>query len=63
MTLDYVLVTAIIGALYLAVKQFLPDFPISDVVFQTVILYLLAKIGVTVVGSPAAAIRRLFAKG
>jgi hypothetical protein len=63
MTLDYVLVTAIIGALYLAVKQFLPDFPISDVVFQTVILYLLAKIGVVIVGKPAEAIRKFFAKG
>lgn len=63
MTIEYVLVTAIIGALYLAVKQWLPDFPVSDVVFQTIILYLLAKIGVTVVGKPAEAVRRFFAKG
>ena len=62
MTIDYILVTAIIGALYLAVKQWLPDFPVSDVVFQTIILYLLAKIGVIVVGKPAAYIRNLFAK-
>ena len=62
MSIDYILVTAIIGALYLAVKQWLPDFPVSDVVFQTIILYLLAKIGVIVVGKPAAYIRNLFAK-
>jgi hypothetical protein len=62
MTIEYVLVTAIVSALYLLVKNYLPDFPVSDVVFQTVILYLLAKIGVTVVGSPAAAIRRMFGK-
>jgi len=62
MTIDYVLVTAIIGALYLAVKQFLPDFPVTDVVFQTVLLYLLAKIGVNVVGKPAAWIRKKIVK-
>jgi len=63
MTVDYLLASAIIGALYLAVKQFLPDFPLSDVAFQTIALYVLIKIGVTVVGAPAAAIRRMFAKG
>ena len=63
MSIDYILVTAIIGALYLAVKQWLPDFPVSDVVFQTIILYLLAKIGVIVVNKPAAYIRSLFSKG
>jgi hypothetical protein len=63
MTVDYVLVTAIIGALYLGIKQFAPDLPISDQVFQTVLLYLLAKIGVTVANKPAEAIRNFFAKG
>jgi len=63
MSIEYTIVAAVVSAAYLIVKQYLPDFPVSDVVFQTVILYLLAKIGVTVVGSPAAAIRRLFAKG
>jgi hypothetical protein len=63
MSIEYAIVAAVVGALYLIVKQLLPDFPVSDVVFQTVILYLLAKIGVNVVGAPAAAIRNFFAKG
>jgi hypothetical protein len=60
--IEYAIVTAIVGALYLAVKQWLPDFPVSDVVFQTVILYLLAMFGVEVVGKPADVLRGLFGK-
>lgn len=63
MSIEYTIVAAVVSAAYLIVKQYLPDFPVSDVVFQTVILYLLAKIGVTVVGKPAEAIRKFFAKG
>lgn len=62
MKIEYAIVTAIVGALYLAVKQWLPDFPVSDVVFQTVILYLLAMFGVEVVGKPADVLRGLFGK-
>ena len=61
MTIEYSIITAVVAALFLIVKQWLPDFP--DVAFQTVILYLLAKIGVTVVGAPAAWIRGLLRKG
>ena len=64
MKIEYAIVAAFVGGVYLVLKNWLPDFPVSDVVFQTVILYLLAKIGVTVVGAPAAALRKLFgAKG
>jgi hypothetical protein len=64
MKVEYVIVVAVVAALYLIVKQFLPDFPVSDAVFQTVILYLLAKLGVEVVGKPAETLRKLFgAKG
>lgn len=63
MTLEYVVVVAVVSALYLVVKNYLPDFPVSDEVFQTVILYLLAKIGVSVAGKPAEAVRKLFSKG
>ena len=63
MTIEYSIITAVVAALFLIVKQWLPDFPVSDVVFQTVILYLLAKIGVTVVGAPAAWIRGLLRMG
>lgn len=62
MTIDYILLTAIVGALYLAVKQWLPDFPVSGEVFQVVIAYLLVKIGVTIINKPAAAIRKLLFK-
>ena len=62
MTIDYVLLTAIVGAIYLAVKQWLPDFPISGEVFKIVIGYLLVKIGVTIVNKPAAAIRKFLFK-
>lgn len=62
MEIEYAIVTAFVGAVYLVLKQILPDFPVSDVVFQTVILYLLAKIGVNVVGKSAAAIRKFLGK-
>jgi hypothetical protein len=63
MKVEYAIVAAFVGGLYLVIKQLLPDFPVSDVVFQTVILYCLAKIGVDVVNGPANAIRNFFAKG
>ena len=62
MIIDYVLLTTIVSAAYLAVKQWLPDFPISDEVFQVVIGYLLVKLGVIVVNKPASALRGLFFK-
>jgi len=62
MKVEYGIVLAVIAALYLIVKQYLPDFPVSDVVFQAVILWLLAKIGVEIVGKPADAIRKMFGK-
>ena len=62
MKIEYSLVILIVGLLYALVKQFLPDLPVSDVVFQTVLLYLLAKLGVIIVGSPAASIRKMFGK-
>lgn len=58
MKVEYAIVAAVIGALYLIVKQLLPDFPVSDGVFQVVILYLLAKIGVDVAGTPASFLRK-----
>lgn len=62
MKVQLTLVVAAISMLYLAVKQWLPDFPVDDSVFQVVILWLLAKLGVEVVEPPAGAIRRLFNK-
>jgi len=62
MKVEYAIVTAVVAALYLIVKQFLPDFPVSDAVFQVVILWGLAKLGVEVVGKPADALRKFFGK-
>ena len=62
MKLEYSIVLLAVGLLYAILKNFLPDFPIDDVVFQAVILWLLAKLGVELIGAPAAAIRRLFTK-
>ena len=62
MEIEYAIVAAFVGAVYLVLKQLLPDFPVSDVVFQTIILYLLAKVGVNVVGKPATAIRKFLGK-
>jgi hypothetical protein len=63
MKVEYAIVMAFVGGLYLVLKQFVPDFPVSDQVFYAVILWLLAKIGVEVANQPAAAIRNFFAKG
>lgn len=62
MKVNYLLVVAVISALYLAVKQWLPDFPVDDTVFQVVILWLLAKLGIEVVEKPADALRKAVRK-
>lgn len=63
MKLEYTIVAAVIGALYLIVKQFAPDFPITPDMFLLIFLWALAKLGVEIVGKPAAkAIRGLLAK-
>ena len=49
MKLDYFLFAALVGALYALVKNFLPDFPVSEEVFQLLIGYLLVKLGIEVV--------------
>ena len=62
MKVEYVLVAAVVGAVWVAVKQWLPDFPGTDTAFLTVVLYLLANIGVEVADKPANALRNLFEK-
>lgn len=63
MKIEYSIVLLVIGLLYALVKQFLPDLPISDEVFQVVILYLLAKIGVQFANVPADKLRSLSTNG
>lgn len=54
MTIEYTIVAIVIALIYTIIVKFLPDFPVSPEVFQVIILYLLAKIGVEVVGKPLA---------
>ena len=62
MAIEYAIVAAVVGALYLIVKQFAPDFPVTPDMFLLVFLWVLARLGVEVVGVPAARIRGFFAK-
>lgn len=62
MKVEYSLLTVLVGAVYALLKHYLPDFPVSDDVFQLLIGYLLVKVGVEVVGKPADALRAFFKK-
>ena len=52
MKLEYTLLLAAIGLLYALIKNFFPDFPIQPDVLIAFFLYVLAKLGVEVVGQP-----------
>lgn len=54
MTIEFTIVAIAISLIYALITKFLPDFPVAPEVFQVVILYLLAKIGIEVVGKPLA---------
>lgn len=62
MKTEYTIVVIAVSLVYAVTTKFFPDLPISPEVFQVVILYLLAKIGVEVVGKPADALRARVAK-
>lgn len=53
MKLKYGLVAAFVGAIYLVVLEFLPDFPVSPEVILALALYALVKLGVEIVEGPA----------
>lgn len=55
MTLEYSIVVIVVALLYAIITKFFPTFPISPDVFQIVILWLLAMLGIEVVGKPLAA--------
>ena len=60
--LDYGILVAVLSALYLILKQFLPDFPVGLDVLVVAIGYGLAKLGIEIVNKPAESIRKLFGK-
>ena len=67
MVVEYTLLTLVLALVYGLVTKFLPDFPLSQELFYTLIVYVLAKLGVAVVGAPvraflASKFPRLFAK-
>jgi hypothetical protein len=55
---EYTILTAVLALAYLLIKKFAPDAPISPDVLLTFALYVLAKLGVEVIGKPA--LRKLF---
>jgi uncharacterized membrane protein YgaE (UPF0421/DUF939 family) len=59
MKLKYALLAVVLGAVYALILEFVPDFPISQELFVTLIVYVLVKLGVEVVEKPVA---RLFKK-
>lgn len=61
MKIEYTLLVILVSAAYALVKNFVPDLPVSEEVFQVLIGYLVIKLGVEVVGKPTAnGIRHLF---
>lgn len=54
-TIDYTLLALFLSLAYGLIVQFWPEFPLSSEVFFTLILAILAKIGVDVVGKPVVA--------
>ena len=59
-TIDYTLLALFMSLGYGLIVQFWPEFPLSSELFYTLILAILAKIGVDVVGKPAVAKFNLF---
>ncbi len=55
MTIEYSIVAAIVGAIYVIVLKFAPDFPVPPDMFLLIFLWVLAQLGVEVIGKPAAA--------
>jgi hypothetical protein len=55
MVVEYGLVALIMALVYGLVKQFLPDFPLDNATFSVLFLYVLAKLGVEVIGAPVRA--------
>ena len=52
MKIEYSILAALIGLLYVVLIKFFPDFPFSPDVLMTFLLYVLLKLGVEVIGKP-----------
>ena len=60
MKVEYGILAAFLGAVYLVIVKFLPDFPISPELLLTLVIYVLLKLGVEIVGQP---VKKLFHRG
>ena len=60
MKVEYGILAAFLGAVYLVIVKFLPDFPISLELLLTLVVYVLLKLGVEIVGQ---SVKKLFHRG
>ena len=60
MKVEYGILAAFLGAVYLVIVKFLPDFPISPELLLTLVVYVLLKLGVEIVGQ---SVKKLFHRG
>ena len=59
MKIEYGLLVLALALVYGIIKNFLPDFPVSEDVLLAFVVYVLLKLGVEVIGQP---VRNFFAK-
>ena len=52
MKIEYSILAALLGAAYLILKNYLPDFPVDENIILAFFVYVLGKLGVEVVGQP-----------
>ena len=55
MKLEYSLLALFIALIYGIIKQFFPDFPVPEEYLLLFLAYVLAKLGVEIVGAPVRA--------
>lgn len=55
MKVEYGLLVLALALVYGLIKQFLPDFPISEEVLLSFVVYVLLKLGVEIVNQPVRA--------
>ena len=56
MKINYTLLLALLGVAYQVILQFFPDAPVSLEFLVTLAIYVLAKLGVEIVGAPIRAL-------
>ena len=53
MKVEYSILVLALALVYGLIKQFLPDFPLSEDVLLSFVVYVLLKLGVEVIGAPS----------